>query len=124
MHCGQLCRYQSRMRYGTKTTINGYIGIKAHGHPGADENGYVYEHRLVAERMLGRYLLAGECVHHRNRDKRDNRPENLEVCESNSAHHRRHAAEHAAAGEVLPINRPDAIAKRWPTRRARAVGHG
>lgn len=36
-------------------------------------------HRLVAEEMIGRPLRKGEVVHHRNHDKLDNRPENLEV---------------------------------------------
>lgn len=38
-----------------------------------------HEHRVVAEQMVGRALLSAEVVHHKNHDKRDNRPENLEV---------------------------------------------
>lgn len=36
-------------------------------------------HQTVAERKLGRKLKSWEVVHHRNRNKLDNRPVNLHV---------------------------------------------
>ena len=64
----------------------GYVMIRQPDHPRARQNGYVLEHLLVAEQMLGRALLPGEEVHHLNRVRDDNRPENLEVHSSHEEH--------------------------------------
>lgn len=64
---------------GRKKSKKGYVYILVPGHPNATKNGYVLEHRLVMEKILGRYLRKGEEVHHRNAVKDDNRPENLEL---------------------------------------------
>jgi hypothetical protein len=57
----------------------GYVGIKKIGHPLANNNGYVPEHRLVMEQKIGRPLLPNETVHHKNGIKDDNREDNLEL---------------------------------------------
>ena len=55
---------------------HGYPMIWAPDHPRTGNGSYVFEHVLVMEEMLGRYLLPGENVHHRNGVRDDNRPEN------------------------------------------------
>ena len=50
-----------------------------------------HEHRIVAEQILGRALYPGEVVHHIDGNKRNNKPENLRVFESQSDHAKFHA---------------------------------
>lgn len=57
----------------------GYVLIRQPGHPRATRQGYVFEHIVVMEQLLGRFLVDGENVHHRNGVRDDNRPENLEL---------------------------------------------
>jgi len=78
-----------RWKGGRVTNVRGYVLVRQPGHPDAHCNGYIYEHRLVAEAVLGRRLLPGEQVHHRNGNRSDNRPENLEIAPT-QAHHQIH----------------------------------
>lgn len=62
---------------GGVTYSDGYRLIRVPDHPNTDRHGYVREHRLVVEKRLGRYLEPDEVVHHINRNRLDNRDDNL-----------------------------------------------
>ena len=90
---------------GRSVASNGYVLIRVgRDHHLADVRGYAYEHRLVAEEMLGRRLQPGEVVHHRDHDKQNNSPENLEVCPSigHHLHHQHGSGAKRAPGEPNP----------------------
>lgn len=57
----------------------GYVKIHVPDHPAAARDGYVMEHRLVMEYMIGRPLHWFETPHHRNGIRDDNSPSNLEL---------------------------------------------
>lgn len=90
---------------GRTVASNGYVLLKRHGHPMADSRGYVYEHRLVAEQMLGRPLRPAEVVHHLNHIKTDNRPENLQVLPSRAHHH----VEHRSRSDLRRPSEPNEL---------------
>ena len=86
---------------GGRINRNGYIMFHVPEHPRATQAGYVFEHRLVVEKELGRYLTSGEIVHHINGVKDDNRLENLEVKENGQ-----HIKDHFKAGhEVVKLRK-------------------
>jgi len=65
---------------------HGYVKLLMPKHPEADSKGYVYEHRIVAEKKIGRKLLHGEQIHHLDGIKTNNDPDNLDITKS-IAHH-------------------------------------
>ncbi len=78
-YCSIKCKLPPNFKSG-HINSNGYIKVLDHGHPFSDTKKYVFEHRLIMEKFLGRYLTKNEIVHHRNGIKNDNRIENLLLC--------------------------------------------
>ena len=68
----------------------GYVMILKPEHPNCNSYGYIYEHRLVMEKFLDRYLTNKEVVHHENGINNDNRIENLMLFSTNGEHTRHH----------------------------------
>lgn len=92
---------------GRSVASNGYMLINVgKAHHLADVRGYAYEHRIVAELKIGRRLLPGEQVHHKNENKQDNNPGNLEVVAGLAEHrvlHRRIRFDRRLPGEANPV---------------------
>ena len=93
---------KARRKYISKNRPVGFI----------DKNGYRWirvegrtmcEHRHVMEKMIGRPLFPEETVHHKNGDRQDNRPENLELWSSRNPKGQRIQDKVAYAKEILSL---------------------
>lgn len=92
-YCSHKCYAINRERRGAYkdfVIISGYKYIQCPDHPNSTKKGYVAEHRLIAENMIGRYLNQDEDIHHLNFNKLDNRPENIVIL-TKSEHSKLHA---------------------------------
>lgn len=65
---------------------NGYIRVYSPESESADSNGLIYEHQMIAEQKIGRKLKDGEVVHHIDRNRLNNSPNNLLVFASQADH--------------------------------------
>jgi hypothetical protein len=87
-YCGKKC--EGPLRKKERFMKNGYWCVQAPDHPNAFGGRHYYEHRLVLEKKLGRYLEKGEVVHHIDGNRLNNDPLNLELHESRSSHAKYH----------------------------------
>jgi len=92
--CGRACMGQSNWKrplgwfHNGKPALGnffGYVVVWEPNHPSAPTGGWVFYHRLVMEKAIGRYLLPSEQVDHINTVKDDNRIDNLQIL-SHSEH--------------------------------------
>lgn len=83
-----------------RKTKNGYAFVRDYSHPFAQKDGWIWEHRVVAERYLlkkedsviikgKKYLKPDLHVHHKDRNKLNNKPNNLLIM-TRSEHTRLH----------------------------------
>ena len=80
-----------------------HVQIRTHGHPRSGRHNLVYEHVLVAEKKLGRFIKKTERVHHINCIKNDNRPENLFVCTNDVEHFKIHGSLNQCVAELMKL---------------------
>lgn len=58
---------------------DGYVAIYFPDHPQSNKDGFIMEHVLIMECLIGRWLRDDEVVHHKNKIRNDNRKENLQL---------------------------------------------
>lgn len=111
--CGCLRRelrgkYSKQWRGGKGKTSCGYVKIYMPNHPNARKQ-YVLEHIYVMSEHIGRPIIKGETVHHKNGIRHDNRIENLELWSSNHPSGQRVIDLVHYAKEILSRYEPSAL---------------
>lgn len=118
--CGT--HYGYKQRYGSPTPELKKVGGQKKENLGViyGKDGYVYvwdrekqkvflQHRVVMESIIGRPLISSESVHHKNGQRKDNRPENLELWSKTQPAGQRVEEKCNWAIEILKLYRPEVL---------------
>jgi len=111
IYCTQRCWLRTYNQPGAAHSIKGAklgAAVNIERYRGTGTKWYVkenqaHQHRVVAERILGRPLTDLEVVHHEDNDKKNNDPSNLIVFPSSGEHSRHHNLGHPE-GRNLPCD--------------------
>lgn len=107
--CSQRKEKNGNWKGGKTYHKGGYRMVAAPGHPRTTKTRYVFEHILVMEKKIGRYLTEDETVHHKNGVRDDNRLCNLELWTTNHPAGTRTTDLVKWAKELLKRYCPDAL---------------
>lgn len=86
---------------GKRLTKDGYLEIYSPNHPNKNYCNYVLEHRLVMEKKIKRYLTKEEIVHHKDRNKLNNKENNLSLVKNQSEHNQHHIKNRDELGRFM-----------------------
>ena len=90
MSVGRLREKNNMWKGGKIFDKDKYVMILNPKHPNSNKAGYIYEHKLVMEKKLGRNLNKGEKVHHIDFNHSNNNPNNLFLFKNEGEHKKYH----------------------------------
>jgi hypothetical protein len=93
------------------TTYNGYKAIYKPNNKNAHSNGYVLEHRLIAEKILKKPLPKKVVIHHPFKNIKNNN--SFVICENQAYHSYLHQRENAYTASGNPNFRKCKICKKY-----------
>lgn len=126
-YCSQSCA--KRRCGGPVAGPSGYRIIVVPGHPRAKKTKgltpYVLEHIVIAEAALGKPLPPKAVVHHHNKNRADNRNQNLVICNDTAYHSLLHTRMEAMAATGNPNFRRCNLCKQYddPLNLTISAGH-